>query len=73
MAAAAAEIVRHSATWYDLIRASDGEEIANARRFYKADGSPFSGWIVRSLIDGSYSDPIPTKRAALAELAKCPV
>lgn len=45
---------------------SDVEVIAQARRFYKRNGSSFSGWIVESGLD--YSDPIPTKPEAMGTL-----
>ena len=52
------------------------EVIAEATRYYKRDGAEFSGWVVNrgtGVLD--YSDPIPTKREAMAALrravAKC--
>jgi hypothetical protein len=45
--------------------------LVEATRFYRADGAAFSGWIV-SRVGGSpnvgYSDPIPTRAAAVAAL-----
>jgi len=44
------------------------EVIAEATRFYKRDGAGFSGWVVSAGGGLSYSDPIPNKREAMAQL-----
>jgi hypothetical protein len=45
------------------------DDKAEAVRYYLSEGSSFSGWIVRSVHNRySYSDPIPTRAEAVAEL-----
>lgn len=43
-----------------------------AMRSYLSRGDYFSGWTVRCLRDGSYSDPIPTKAEALRVMTDWP-
>jgi hypothetical protein len=47
---------------------ADATIIALAERFYQSRGATFSGWVVRGEISRSYSDPIPNKASALAQL-----
>ena len=47
-----------------------GTRVAEAVRYYKSEGSGFSGWVVRSVSDPyNYSDPISTRKEA--RLALC--
>jgi hypothetical protein len=45
----------------DVHDPATGRLLAYATRCLKSDGFNFSGWVIRSEIDGAYSDPIGTK------------
>jgi len=45
-----------------------GDLPVEAVRFYRREGTAFSGWIVREIFGRRYSDPLPTKAEALAAL-----
>lgn len=50
-----------------MLTRNDGK--VEAERYYKSEGSSFSGWVVRSTSDPfSYSDPIPNKKEAVHQL-----
>ncbi|MFH9425953.1 hypothetical protein [Streptomyces sp. NPDC017529] len=52
----------------DRTRYEAVEVVAEARRFYKCDGAPFSGWVVESGL--GHTDPLPNKREALEQLRR---
>lgn len=43
----------------------DGEMVAEATRFYRRETGDWSGWVIRNVISGAYSEVYPNKREAV--------
>lgn len=43
----------------------DSEFVAEASRYYRSQTGDWSGWVIRNVISGAYSEVYPNKREAI--------